>query len=362
MKKIFGFWWKAIPILYRYFAINFLKDLLIIFIAFFLIVFLISSLDFLNFVKQFSLVLLLKYALTSTIVYTPLFIPVLEFVAIARTFYPVVEKKLNWGIFASGISPWNISKPFLGASALVAFLLVLNFQFLYPKAAYDRHIDYLQAKNNLVKQGIAQNFWYRFKDGRFLYFRLIHLDSKRAFRGFYFAVNKDFGLKWVSYIPIADFKLKKNVITITAKNVKRYTPKGVKKEILSLTIPYKPKLLHIKKPSYFSISELYNLIIFVKNIGTNYYPYLWEFIKRIVIVILAIFIPPIAAVYLFASTNIETFFIRSSILLISLIISYVVLLLFQTLVVKNFLNPIYGLASMLPIALVLIVIGIKEKD
>ncbi|HIC09485.1 MAG TPA: LptF/LptG family permease [Aquificales bacterium] len=353
---------ETFPILHRYLGLNFFKNFLIIFTFFSLLIFLISSLNFLNFVKSFSSKLMLEYALFSTIVYTPLFVPILELAAVAKTIYPFIERKLNWSIFAAGIPPTRFIFPFLVVSSFISLLLTLHFQFLYPKAEYIQHLDYLRAKNKPLNEGIAENFWFKNDKGYFLHFQLIDLKGKKAFDGLYFKVNKNFNLQKVAYIPKADFKIDGNMIEIEAKNVNIYTKKGVEeKSILKLKIPYERKLLRVKKPSYFSLTELKDLILFSKKVGINYYPYLWELIKRLIVLVLTILVPSIAGMYLFSSTRLETFFKRITLLLVSLIGFYVALLLFQTLVFKNSTNPLYGLILIIPFAAWLLAIIGKEK-
>ena len=362
MKKAIKSLVEFFPILYRYLGISFFKNFLIILIFFALIIFLVSSLNFLNFVKNFSSKLMLEYALFSTTIYTPLFIPILELAAVAKTIYPFIERKLNWSIFAAGIPPTKVIFPFFGVSFFISLLLLFHFQFIYPQAEYIQHLDYLRAKNKPLNEGIAENFWFKNDKGYFLHFRLIDLKGQKAFDGLYFKVNKDFNLQMVAYIPKSYFKVIGNKIEIEAKNINIYTKKGVdRKRLLKLEIPYERKLLKVKKPSYFSISELINLIDFSKKVGINYYPYLWELIKRSIILLLAILIPSIAGVYLFSSTRLEVFFTRITVLSVSVIGFYTALLMFQTLVIKNSTNPLYGILLVLPFAVWLIVMIKKEK-
>ena len=326
-----------------------MRNLLLVFIVASLLALFVAALGFLNFAKKFSFGLFLEYSLSSATIYTPLFVPVLELVALALTLYPLMEKKLNWSVLSAGISPSEFAKPFLVASLLPALLLLVHFQILYPNAGYVQHIDYLKAKNKPLREGVVENFWFKNRRGEFLHFRLVHLGSAQAFDGRLFAVDKDFQLKWVSYIPRATFEVEGDKIKILAKDIKRYTPKGV--EVipdLRLEFPYEIKLLKVRNPAYFSTTELLSLVSFAKGVGINYYPYLWELVKRLLVVVITLTVPLIAVVYLFGSIKREEFLEKSALLTLSVVGFYAVLLLFQTLVFKVSLNPLYGLLLALP--------------
>ena len=341
--------WEEIPIIYRRLTADFFKNLFAVFLAFFLLALFVSALGFLNFAKHFSFGLFLEYSLSSSAVYTPLFVPVLELIAVALTLYPLTERKLNWIVLAAGISSSEFAKPFLVASLLPALLLFLHFQILYPYAGYIQHIDYLRAKNKPLREGVIENFWYKNRKGEFLYFRLVHLGSEEAFDGRHFAVDKNYHLKWVSYIPRATFRVESDRIEVLAKDIKRYTPKRVEKiPALRLEFPYEIKLLRVRNPAYFSTTELLSLVSFARGVGINYYPYLWELVKRLLLVALSVSIPLLAVVYLFGSIKREEFIEKGVLLTLSVVAFYASLILFQTLVLKVSLNPLYGLLLALP--------------
>ncbi len=340
---------KGIPILYRYLSWNFLKNLIIVLLTSLLLAIFVSVLLFFNFAKIQSFKLLLEYALTSSAVYTPLFIPILELIALGLSIYTFVEKKLNWIVFSVGISPKSFIKPFFVSSLIPTLLLFFHFEFIYPKAGYLQHITYLRAKNKPIQNGIIKNFWYKNKEGVFLNFSLIHLESQRAFNGLYFAVDKNYHLRWVSYIPEATFIVKDNKIQVFARNIDFFTQKSAKKlPVLKLEFDYENKLLKVRKPSFFSTTELMDLISFAKRTGINYYPYLWELIKRFLIIVMSVLVPTIAGVYTFASIKREEFVEKISQVFLSLLAFYIALLLFQSLVLKASVNPLYGLLLIVP--------------
>ena len=326
-----------------------MKNLVLVLLTSLLLALFVSILLFFNFAKDQNLKLLLEYALTSSAVYTPLFIPLLELIALGLTLYTFVEKKLNWIVFSVGISPKIFVKPFLVSSLIPTLLLFFHFEVVYPKAGYLQHISYLRAKNKPIRSGIIKNFWYKDKSGKFLNFSLIHLESQRAFNGLYFAIDKNYHLRWISYIPEATFIVKENKIQVFARNINVFTQKTVKKlPVLKLEFDYENKLLKVRKPSFFSTTELIDLISFAKKTGINYYPYLWELIKRFLIIAMSVLVPTIAGVYAFASIKREEFIEKTSHVFLSLLAFYVALLLFQSLVLKTSLNPLYGLLLLVP--------------
>ena len=340
--------WRETPIFYRYIVILFLKYLLLVLLITTALVLFAAILSYLNFAKTLSPRWGLEYALTTAAVYTPLLLPLLELFAVALALYPFVKKKLNWVIFASGIPPREVLKPLAAALLLPLLLLLIHFQLLYPYAGYLQHLDYLRAKNKPLKEGIVENFWYR-KGSAFIHFDLIHLGEGKAYNGRLFVVDNNFRLKWVADIPVATFGVSGNKITLEVSTLKRYTPRGVEElKNWHSVFPYEPKLLKVKNPSYFSTSELVRLVLFARNAGINYYPYLWELVKRFLLVSAAFLFPLLGGIYFFASTERRQFIHRSLVLFAGAVMFYVILLLFQSLVIKVSLNPLYGLLLVLP--------------
>ena len=352
--------WRETPIFYRYTVILFLKYLLLVLLITTSLVLFAAILSYLNFAKSFSLHWSLEYALTTAAVYVPLLLPLLELFAVALALYPFVKKKLNWVLLASGIPPREIVKPLALGVLLPLLLLFIHFQVLYPYAGYLQHLDYLRAKNKPLKEGIVENFWYR-KGNEFINFALIHLGEGKAYNGRLFEVDSGFRLRWIADIPVATFEVRGEKITVTVPSLKRYTPRGVKNiEHFHLEFPYEPKLLKVKNPSYFSTSQLVKLVLFARKVGINYYPYLWELVKRFLIVLMALVLPLLGALYFFSSTDRRQFIRRSVFLFLGAVMFYIALLLFQSLVVKVSVNPLYGLLLVVPYLLWLF-IGIKRN-
>ena len=346
---IFGSLFGGIPILYRYLGKEFLKNLLLVLLTSLLLAVFVSSMVFLNFAKELSPKLLLEYSTTSAAVYTPLLLPVLELVAVGLTLYPFIERRLNWIVFSAGIAPRNFLKPFAVLSLIPTLLLAFHFELIYPRAGYIQHLDYLKAKNKPLRKGIVEDFWYKSRKGEFLYFSLVHLSSEKAFDGRLFKVDRNYQLEWVTYIPRATFEVREGKIKVFARDVKRYTPEGVKTlSQLRLEFPYESKLLKVKNPAFFSTSELIRLVSFAREVGINYYPYLWELIKRLLVLVMALLVPVVGGVYTFASIKREEFVEKILQFFLSLLAFYVALLLFQTLVLKISLNPLYGLLLLVP--------------
>jgi len=347
--------WRETPIFYRYTVSLFLKYLLLVVLITTLLVLFAAGLSYLNFAKSLSLRCGLEYTLTTAAVYTPLLLPLLELFAVALALYPLVKRKLNWVLFATGIPPREIVKPLAVGVLFPLILLLLHFQLLYPYAGYLQHLDYLRAKNKPLREGIVENFWYR-KRNIYIHFDLIHLGEKKAYNGRLFEVDKDFHLKWVADIPVATFEVEGDEITVSVPTLRRYTPAGVKvMEHYRLEFPYEPKLLKVKNPSYFSTSELVQLVVFARGVGLNYYPYLWELVKRFLLVFATFVFPLLGGIYFFSSTDRKQFLKRMLMLFIAVVVFYIGLLMFQSLVVKVSLNPLYGLLLAVPYLLWLIV-------
>jgi len=342
---------SGIPIFYRLLSVEYFKNLLLVFSTAFLLSLFVSTLVFLNLAKEFSLSLLAEYAISSALAYTPIFTPLLAVLAVGFSLYPIVEKKLNWVIFTAGVSPKAVLKPFAVSSLFPLLFLFLYFEAVYPKAGYIQHLDYLRAKKKPIPHGVVKNFWFKTPEGEFLYFDLLLLDAKKAYNGRYFAVDKNFNLKWVVYIPSAELRFGDGDLIFTAKGVKKFSPRGVEVlKSLLLDFPFDVKLLKVRNPAYFSTHELVSLVELTRRVGINCYPYLWELIKRFLILLFTVLLPSVGAVYAFSAVKKEEFIGKMATLFGATLIFYVALLLFQTLVFKISVNPVYGLVIVLPYA------------
>jgi lipopolysaccharide export LptBFGC system permease protein LptF len=115
-----------------------------------------------------------------------------------------------------------------------------------------------------------------------------------------------------------------------------------------LELKFETKLLKVKNPQFFSLRELFNLLTLSKYAGLNYYPYLWELVKRLLLVLFSAMVPVVAFIRLFSSTDNEEFLSQIGFLSFAFVSFYVALIFFQNAVGKVSLNPLYGFLLLLP--------------
>ena len=340
---------EEIPFIYRYAVSLFFGQLLIVLIVLTVLSSALVSVAFLNMAKVVSLKNLFLYVFSSIAVFFAFFFPIFVFLAALLSLYLLIRRKLNLVIFTLGVEPKKFVIPFSVVGLFLSLLLLLYFQTVYPYAGYTQHIAYLKGKKKPINTGIVQNFWYRIGSDKFLNFKLVNLKEKKAYDGSYFKVSPDFKIVWFSEIPKADFRVSNDKIEVEAKNITTYSGLKVENiEHLKLKLPYDEKLLKVKKPSYFSLSELLKLTLTAKYYGVNFYPYLWELEKRILIAAFTALITVLSFAGLMKSVKVEEFFRNSLKLFLSIAVFYVVLLLYQTAVDKVSLNPLYVLAGLFP--------------
>ncbi|RTZ70499.1 MAG: hypothetical protein DSZ30_00710, partial [Aquificaceae bacterium] len=94
--------------------------------------------------------------------------------------------------------------------------------------------------------------------------------------------------------------------------------------------------------------ELIGLLFLAKDIGLNYYPYLWELVKRLLLVVFSVIVPLVSVIKLFSATRNEEFFSSVGFLSFIFVSFYVALLFFQNAVNKVSVNPFYGLFLIVP--------------
>jgi len=340
---------EEIPFLYRYTVRLFFAQLLLVFTVISFLSLVLITVAFLNMAKVVNLKTLLVYNFGSLGVFAAFFFPIFVFLAIFLSLYKLIRSRLNLVIFAVGISPRLFFVPFFLVGLFLDFLLLFYFQTIYPFAGYVQHISYLESKKKSVNVGIVQNFWYKIGSDRFLNFKLVNLKEKKAYGGSYFKVSPDFKILWFSRIPVADFKVLGSKIVVEFKNAKLYT--GLKVETVKhqrLELPYDEKLLKVKRPEYFSLSELLKLTLTAKYYGLNFYPYLWELEKRILIAIFTILISVLSFLSLIKSVKVEEFLKNSSKVFLSITAFYIFILLYQTFVDKVSVNPFYAFSVLFP--------------
>lgn len=340
---------RAVPLVYRFLLSEFFKVFTLTLLGFAILISLGSVVFFINLAKNFDWFALFEYILGNLAVYLSFFFPILVLSSIALTLYLFLSKKLNWLIFSMGISSKSFALPIATLALIFSLFLGGYFEFIYPLAGSLQHRAYLIAKNKPIQTGIVQEFWYKIDEKKFLYFSLINLNVKRAFGGKLIELNNDFQIEKILVIPRAVFKIKNDKILVKANNLKLYTFDRIRKvNTLHLKFPYNPKLLKVRKPDYFSLSELLNLIIYAKSFGLNFYPYLWEFIKRLLIVIttFVFFIAPFLK--LFGSINLKEFGLKLFKYSAALLGFYIYIGLWQTLVNKSSINPLWSLLILIP--------------
>lgn len=309
----------------------------------------LSTLLFFNIAKNTQPQVLLKYALSSVGAFLPIFFPLLEFTACALTLHLFFKTKLNLVVFTFGIPPRRLALPLFLTSLGIGLLLTAYFEFVYPFAGYVQKISYLEAKNKPIKDGVVENFWYKLGKDEFIYFRLINLKEGLAFGGKYFKVDKDYQLEWIIQIPRAKFSVKKEKIVVTTDKFSFFSEREEKiSRKLRLELNLDTKLLKVKNPQFFSLSELLGLLFLARDIGLNYYPYLWELVKRFLLVVFSVIVPLVSAVKLFPSTRREEFFSSVGFLSFVFVSFYVALLFFQNGVNRVSVNPFYGLFFIIP--------------
>ena len=338
-----------IPVFYRYLLKLFFQNLLLVLLTSTFLGGILSSLLFFNIAKDIHPYVLIKYVLSSVGAFIPFFFPLLEFTAVALTVYGIFKRKLNLVVFTFGIPPRRFFLPIFLTSLGLALSLMLYFEFVYPYAGYVQKIAYREAKNKAVNEGVAENFWYKLDGNRFLYFRLINLNENLAFDGKYFKVNGDYQLEWVIEIPRARFWVEGEKIVILADRFLFFSKRGKRPPSpLKLELKYETKLLKVKNPQFFSVGELLSLLTLSKYAGLNYYPYLWELVKRLLLVLFSAMVPVIAFIRLFSSTGSEEFLSHIGFLSFSFVSFYVALIFFQNAVGKVSLNPLYGFLLLIP--------------
>jgi lipopolysaccharide export LptBFGC system permease protein LptF len=340
---------QTIPFIYRYLLRRFLEVFSIILLGFVVLISLTASVLFLNFSKKFQWNILFEYLIGVVGFIFPLIFPLLLFGAIILTLLLLIRQRINWLIFSMGISARNFAFPILLFSLFFPLILWLYCEFLYPKAAYKRYEAYLLSKNKVIKRGIVENFWYKKGENKFIYFSLINLKENKAFDGKIIKLNDKFQIKEIDVIPIADFFVKNRKIVVKADNSLAYTFKRVKTiSHINEYLPYDPKLLKVKQPKYFSNTELIRIVLYAKRFGLNFYPFLWELIKRFLLLIFTFLVAFISFLRLFNSVNLGEFGWGVGKLFTGIAIFYILVSTFEGLVDKASVNPLWGLLIPIP--------------
>ena len=341
---------KEIPFLYRLSLSLFLKELVLVLAVLTAVSSALTAVGFLNFAKVISLGNLFLYILSSVAFFLPLFFPLFVFAAAALVARQLLKKRLNLTIFTVGISPSVFLLPFTLTGAALSLLLIVYFQTLYPIAGYYQHIAYLKSKNKPLHTGIVQNFWYRVGENSFLTFKLINLKEGKAYGGEFFKVSPSFRLEKIASLPQADFRVKGNLIEVFAKELLFYTARGKveKEKALKLSLPYDEKLLVVKKPEYFTLTELIKLTFTARFYGINFYPYLWELEKRLLVAIFTTITAALAFSVLLRAVRLRDFNFLLFKLSLLFFLFYLFIGFYQNLVYKISLNPLYGWFVIVP--------------
>ena len=348
--ELFKEFLQSIPLLYRYILREFIKFFVITLLGLVIAASLTESILFFNTAKYFTWKLLFEELVGLSGIGIGFTFPAITFASLAFTLFFLLRRRINWLIFSMALSPKNFLGFILTLSATLSAFLLFYFEFVYPLAAYKKYEAYLIAKRKPFDTGIVQDFWYKISGREFLNFALVNLQINRAFGGRLIKLNNDFQISSVTVIPNARFVVKNNEILVKAKNLKVFSFDKVRKlEFLRLRFPYNPKLLRVKKPEFFTLGELVNLILYAKEFGLNYYPYLWELIGRILLVLTTFVFGIVSFIKLLGSVNISSFVLRSIRLSLTLLLFYVYFFTWESLVNKVSLNPLWSLAIIVPL-------------
>jgi len=340
------------PLLFRYFFKISTLHFILVFISFVLLLSFATIVFYLNQAKVFNFSVAFEYVVSTVGISLEFIFPLIiafSFYLTARFF---LKRRFHIVLPSLGLS----SKTFLPLIGLIAFinsfLTFIYFEFFYPQAAYINYTSYLKSKNKVPQIGFVKHFWYKNGENQFVYFQIVSLLDKKALGGKVFKLNNNFSFVWVDNVPKATISLSEKTLTIKASNVTRYRTNGVfKLKNYTLTVPYREKLLKVKMPKFFSLTELVGILNYAKRFGLNTTIYLWELEKRILL-ILFIFIVSIYSFLTFFG-NISTASKKEDsneiFKVVAFIFSFYLLIIFyQVLVNKISLNPLYGLAIIAP--------------
>ena len=340
---------EGVPILFRYILSLLIRYTLMVFSILTALVGLTTLIFFLNQAKVLNLKVLVDYTISSLGIFFGFLFPVLVFLVLYFTFLQLIKRKLTVVLYTLSVSPLSF---LTFGSVLGLFFSIFHLIYLetiYPKAVYQNQISYWESKNKEIPKGVVKNFWFKNFDNSFIYFKLISLDEKKAVEGEIIKVDKNFNLQWFGHIPKAKFEVLGDSIKINAKNVDIFSFKGSRTvENFEVKFPYDKKLLKVKRAEYFTLFELFKLSFLSKRYGLNPIPYLWELEKRLLLVFLTFWITLFGILKFLKTIEVKKLYARAGILLLSLLLMYLFILLYQTLVDKISLNPLYGLFAVFP--------------
>ncbi len=337
------------PFLYRYILLLFLKRLGWVLFAVYTVLLAAVFVFYLNQTKVFSLKTMVLYAFANLAVYPPLLFPILLVASLFLTVRHLLKGRLSFTIFTLGVGPKNFFLPFLGLGFLSSTLIGVYFQTVYPKAAYLEHTTYLESKKKKFQEGLIQNFWFKSFDNTFFYFKLVNLSEGKAYGGKLIKVDRNFKPLWFGSANEVSFRLRDGKVEIFIPEMVLYKPDRTEVvKNFKLIFPYDEKLLKVKKPEFFSLTELVKLSLLARQYGINPTIYVWELEKRVLVLFLTVWVLAYGFVHLLASIKEEELGRRTAQLSALVLIFYVAVFLFQTLVDKLSLNPLYGFLITLP--------------
>ena len=340
------------PLLFRYFFRIASLHFVLVFIAFTLFLIFATIVFYLNQAKVFSFFIAFEYVISTLGISFQFIFPLiiaLSFYLTARFFFKI---RFHIVLASLGLS----LKTFLPLIGLIAFvnslLTFVYFEIFYPEAAYINYTSYLKSKNKLPQAGLIKHFFYKNNKNQFVYFQIVSLVDKKALGGKVFKLNNNFSFVWVDNVPKATISLSERTLTIKAGNVTRYqTDRVIELKNYTLTIPYQEKLLKVKMPKFFSLTELIGILNYAKRFGLNTTIYLWELEKRILLIIFIFTVSIYSFLTFFGNISTASKKEDSNEILkvVAFIFSFYLLIIFyQVLVNKISLNPLYGLAIIAP--------------
>jgi lipopolysaccharide export LptBFGC system permease protein LptF len=347
---------ERIPLLYRYLIKKFSVYFFLFLSGGSLVSFLFTLMLFYNSAKVKSFSLAAKYALNSVVAFFPVFFGLAAFLTMLYTAYRLIGGKIPVVVFSLGFSPRVLLIPFFSLGVILSILLLLFFQYVYPAASYGQFKAYLEGKKKSQTAGVARNVW--FKRGKtFLNISLLNLGEKKAYGGTLFEVDKDFRLRKVESFPLARMVFENGHILLFPREVFLFTKGGEKKlSNVEVSFPYNPKLLSVKRPQFFSMTELLALLKDGGRLGINTNPYAWELIKRILLSFLVFWIFTLLPVKLLTIFDFKDFKRRLKPLSAVIVLFYAGIFIFQSVVFKTDLSPFWGIFL---IALPLLAVFVK---
>ena len=338
-RKILGF----IPLLDRYLILSFLKFLFLVNAVLLAVVIISLSIYYFNISKISNISLMVKYALSTSLANYIYLFPLTIIASFFLLNKSLFKKRLIYVFFSNGISPKRLALPFFWLGAVFTALYLLFFQFGYPYFMLKSTEAYYESKKKVFNTGIAENFWYKNGNG-FLYFRILELKSKMAYRGFKFKLNSGFQIEQIAPVETAQFEFNNGKIIFHFPELKFYSFGGVRtvkneKEKLNYDI----KLLKVKKPDFVTLSDLVDIALKERYLKLNLTSFLWELWKRFELSVFIFLLTLLSALKVFKTwqqPKINKNFLCLSVYILTF---YAGIFSFQNLVNEISLNPIYSL-------------------